>query len=75
MTTFSPPNMSTFALACTVSLPALHSPISFVMIFPSYFLQELEGRAITCNNARQMVERPEGEEGYDEAPKKAPGNA
>ena len=64
------------ALACSGFLQALHSLISFVMVFPPYFLQELEGRAITCNNARQMVERPEGEEGYgDEAPKKAPGNA
>jgi len=34
--------------------------------------QELDGRAITCNNARQMVERPEGEEG-EEAPRKPPG--
>jgi len=37
-------------------------------------VQEIDGRAIACNNARQMVERPEGEVfGGDEAPRKAPG--
>jgi len=37
-------------------------------------VQEIDGRAITCNNARQMVERPEGEVfGGDDAPRKAPG--
>ena len=34
------------------------------------FRQEIDGRAITCNNARQMVERVEGEEA---PPAKPPG--
>ena len=55
--------------------------IRFIHVFmllltpnPAIFVltQELDGRAITCNNARQMVERPEGEEAV-EAPRKAPG--
>ena len=34
--------------------------------------KELDGRVITCNNACQMVERPEGEQAV-EAPCQAPG--
>lgn len=35
--------------------------------------QEIEGRAITCNKARQMVERPEGEAFAEDAPPKPRG--
>jgi RNA recognition motif-containing protein len=46
--------------ACVILFMHVFMPSSTAN--PAFFFltQELDGRVITCNNARQMVERPEG---------------